>query len=117
MRCKGFMVKYLADDACVRNLGFDALLKDLGFGSFGSVLPIRIWVERSLVNDDVGVKHSKTEHGWIRAWIQREGHGRVGWRSLWKPSTKHCPSKASRRDWRQLFWLLFFFSPPVINCK
>jgi hypothetical protein len=38
------MVKYLAVDACVRNLGFDALLKDLGFGSFGGVLPIRIWL-------------------------------------------------------------------------
>ncbi len=37
-------MKYLADDACVRNLGFDALLKDLGFGSFGSVLPIHIWL-------------------------------------------------------------------------
>jgi hypothetical protein len=37
-------VKYLAVDACVRNLGFDALLNDLGFGGFGSVLPIRIWL-------------------------------------------------------------------------
>jgi hypothetical protein len=61
-------VKYLAVDACVRNLGFDALLKDLGFGGLVVSFPF-VYGERSLVNDDVGVKHSKTEHGWILAWI------------------------------------------------